>query len=368
MKIKNVNIIDYKVFKDFKIDFLNNKKEPLDLIVIAGINGTGKTTLLEYFFNNWTHANITIKDKDIFIKSKSGETNLYDSDIDFLNEISSLNEIINLEKADKLQKKLLYLPAKEKKDIVLGKQWSKHTQKPLNDEILNFISYLIFEKELSAKEAYKILREEINNIFEGLDIQVNFKNIDKNKRIFFENSLGDKIPIENLSTGEKELLEKIFYLHISDTKDSVILIDEPEISLHPSWQNRIIKIYKNFARKNNNQIIIATHSPQIIASTPNESLRILVKENNTINAISPNAYGMSINKALTDIMGVNELRDIEVQSQFNKVKNLIYTNNYDNTDFEKEFLKLEQMMQNDNIDFGLLKLELLKRKNDATNK
>jgi len=62
-----------------------------------------------------------------------------------------------------------------------------------------------------------------------------------------------------------------------DLKDSVILIDEPELSLHPNWQNHILRVYKNIANQGNNQLIVATHSPQIISSTPNQSLRILIK-------------------------------------------------------------------------------------------
>lgn len=308
MKIEKIQIDDYKVFKNFEIDFLDNKNKPLDLIVLAGINGSGKTTLFEYIIKKHNFSN-TIK----------------------------------------------YLEAK-----VINTH--------IKEEILKYIDFLIYDQELSAKDAYEELRNKINKIFSGFNLEVQFSNIDKDKNIFFKNNTGEKISIDDLSTGEKELLNKVFSLYASDIKDSVILIDEPEISLHPSWQNRIVKIYKNFAKQNNNQIIIATHSPQIVASTPNESLRILVKEKNKIKAISPNAYGMNVNKALTDIMGVNELRDIEVQNQYIKVKNMIHTNQYTSNDFENEFKKLEVMMQNDNIDLGLLKLELLKRRKNASSK
>ncbi|GHV21366.1 hypothetical protein FACS1894174_04680 [Bacteroidia bacterium] len=46
MKIQNIYIDKYKVFNDFDIDFRNNKGNIQNLIVLAGINGTGKTTLL----------------------------------------------------------------------------------------------------------------------------------------------------------------------------------------------------------------------------------------------------------------------------------------------------------------------------------
>ena len=47
MKLKHVHIDDYKLFHDFDIDFCD-EKGPLPIVVIAGVNGTGKSTLLSY--------------------------------------------------------------------------------------------------------------------------------------------------------------------------------------------------------------------------------------------------------------------------------------------------------------------------------
>ncbi|NQY22234.1 MAG: AAA family ATPase [Campylobacteraceae bacterium] len=328
MKIESIHIDQYKVLKNFDISFLDHNNKVLDLIVLAGINGSGKTSLFEYIMEVFQYRLTEIKDK-IKINTPDIPLALY-------------------------FKNTYYIEAKDSKNEI-------------EEEIIRYIEEQIFEKELSAKEAYNKVRTILDQIFDGLNIQIKFSKLDRDKNIFFENNEGKKIHISSLSTGEKELLNKIFYLFVADIKDSVILIDEPEISLHPSWQNRVIKIYKNFAKSNNNQIIIATHSPQIVASTPNERLRVLIKENNTIKAYSPDAYGMEVNKALTDIMGVNELRDIEVEYQYDKVKNLILKNKYSSESFKIELDKLEKMMQNDKIDFGLLKLEILKReKNDSS--
>jgi predicted ATP-dependent endonuclease of OLD family len=39
------------------------------------------------------------------------------------------------------------------------------------------------------------------------------------------------------------LLTKVLYLYLSEIKNQVILIDEPEMSLHPNWQNSILELY-----------------------------------------------------------------------------------------------------------------------------
>ena len=351
MKIENMQIDDYKVFKDFNISFLYSDNKPLDLIVLAGINGSGKTTILEFIIDKLYE---NIKQGEIFLNA---DDYIFNDIVLGSHKIYSITAVLRHRYSgtpyynviESFKKRIIYIKAQEQKTDEIKK------------EIIKYLDTLIFEKELSAKEAYKKLREELDFIFENLDMQAKFSGLDRDKNIFFENSLGGKISIDSLSTGEKELLSKVFFLYISDIKDSIILIDEPETSLHPSWQNRVVKIYKNFAKKNNNQIIIATHSPQIIASTPNESLRVLVKEGDNIKAYSPDAYGMQVNKALTDIMGVNELRDIEVQNQYDKVKNMILANEYKRENFQDELSKLGKMMENDSLDFGLLKLELLKR-------
>lgn len=295
MKIKSIHIDDYKVFKDFDISFLGSNGEALDLIVLAGINGSGKTTLFEYI----------VKKGKLGFSEKKGSINLdiKNFNIENVNEVN-MNSNSSHEDFMSLygEKALIELAVAFSDNIKYIKAQEQKTE-DIKKEIVRYVDIQIFEKELSAKEAYEVLTNTIDEIFNGLDLQVKFSGLDREKNIFFTNELNEKISIDELSTGEKELLSKIFYLYISDIKDSIVLIDEPEISLHPSWQNKIIKIYKNFAKQNNNQIIIATHSPQIVASTPNESLRVLVKENNTIKSLSLDAYGMQVNKALTDVMG-----------------------------------------------------------------
>ncbi|MFZ2968565.1 MAG: AAA family ATPase [Sulfuricurvum sp.] len=98
-------------------------------------------------------------------------------------------------------------------------------------------------------------------------------------------------------------------LYLQKAQNKVILIDEPELSLHPEWQNKVLKLYENFALKNNCQIIIATHSPHIIAQTPHKYLRILVQEEGKIVAkqFDGSPLDRDINTILKTIMGADYL-------------------------------------------------------------
>jgi predicted ATP-dependent endonuclease of OLD family len=75
--------------------------------------------------------------------------------------------------------------------------------------------------------------------------------------------LDDKeINAYQLSSGEKQLLVILLTVLVQDNKPSILLMDEPETSLHIEWQRKLIKYIREL--NPNVQIIIATHSPDII--------------------------------------------------------------------------------------------------------
>jgi len=81
--------------------------------------------------------------------------------------------------------------------------------------------------------------------------------------------------LKRASSGEQCLLVMMLGIAGHITDNSVILIDEPEISLHPRWQEEfIILLTRTFSSYAGCQFIIATHSPQIISRLPSEGCYI----------------------------------------------------------------------------------------------
>lgn len=72
----------------------------------------------------------------------------------------------------------------------------------------------------------------------------------------------ESIKIENLSSGERQLLYILSRVANTKDKQAFLLMDEPEISLHLNWQEKLIRSIKKLNR--NCQIIIVTHSPAIV--------------------------------------------------------------------------------------------------------
>ena len=82
----------------------------------------------------------------------------------------------------------------------------------------------------------------------------------KNEIMFAQD--GDELLPYKLSSGEKQLLVILLTVLVQDNQPCVLLMDEPEVSLHVEWQQRIIEIIREM--NPNAQLILTTHSPAMV--------------------------------------------------------------------------------------------------------
>ena len=75
---------------------------------------------------------------------------------------------------------------------------------------------------------------------------------------------GKEALLSQASSGEKEILNFLFGVCVFNVKNGLILIDEPELHLHPKWQGMLRDLLLEISRATGNQIIVATHSPVFI--------------------------------------------------------------------------------------------------------
>ena len=128
---------------------------------------------------------------------------------------------------------------------------------------------------LYVKDSWEKLKK-YDNLFEKLSLLKDIINCRYKHKVFsFDSKEGfviqssdsqqsKKIPVEMLSSGEQNELV-LFYemLFKCDSKD-LVLIDEPEISLHLEWMQSMIGDLKRVADKNKMSLLIATHSPDLV--------------------------------------------------------------------------------------------------------
>lgn len=91
-------------------------------------------------------------------------------------------------------------------------------------------------------------------------------------RVLFEED-GRQCTIDTLSTGEKQIVFRGGYLlrYADAVPGALVLMDEPELSLHPKWQSRILDFYDRLANPSadaGGQLILATHSPFVVHGSP----------------------------------------------------------------------------------------------------
>ena len=305
MKIEYLEIKNYKQFTDLTLDLTYPKGhekegEPLDKICIIGQSGTGKTNLLHLIMNSTIHhlssrffftskksyikIKYKIKNKNSIEEFKSTDTEkveltkikqeqeqgyLIDVSKEEIHEIWSIlkSKIDNyatkrLEYVNQLSNKLLSIDNYEKKNFKRDiKDWENK-----NNNILEQISDKLNEILIRFNlQLTKIDKNELSYT------KLNFKDLSSNKTIEYR----------NVSTGTKNLLSTFIPLKSYNPKDSIILIDEPENSFYPDIQRELTDLYMNVGE--NNQLIMATHSPLIASSfEPWEVVELKFDKNNQI--------------------------------------------------------------------------------------
>ncbi|MCD8416372.1 AAA family ATPase [Tenacibaculum finnmarkense genomovar finnmarkense] len=114
--------------------------------------------------------------------------------------------------------------------------------------------------------------DKFNPLLEKLNLEVDLVNTEYSIPIINKRN-EEIIPIQHTSTGTKGLLLSFLPLFKLNTKDAIILMDEPERSLYPDMQMSLMENYQNLAP--DAQFIVATHSPFIAASFEPEERFIL---------------------------------------------------------------------------------------------
>lgn len=88
------------------------------------------------------------------------------------------------------------------------------------------------------------------------------KTIVRNSNEILFSQYGETLQPYMLSSGEKQMLVILLTALVQENRPGVMLMDEPEISLHIEWQQRLITLIRTL--NPNTQIILCTHSPAII--------------------------------------------------------------------------------------------------------
>ena len=130
--------------------------------------------------------------------------------------------------------------------------------------------------------------------------------------------------MDTISSGEREIINFIFGLFLEQLNDGIIIIDEPELHLHPTWQKKLIQILKEETKDKNVQIILVTHSSSFISYD-----------------ILNNIYRIYKEKGYSKCLRINDLLDTEDKNNIRKSLNIINATNNEKIFFSNYVILVE---------------------------
>ena len=128
-------------------------------------------------------------------------------------------------------------------------------------------------------EQWKMLQEQLDRIFTQRDRFVKVANellqrktmkISDSNELVFTTRTGKKLTPHMLSSGEKQLLILLSEALLQRQSPSIFIADEPELSLHVTWQEKLVSSLRNL--NSHAQIIFATHSPDIVGALADRAI------------------------------------------------------------------------------------------------
>lgn len=119
------------------------------------------------------------------------------------------------------------------------------------------------EKLSSYDDVYKKI-ELFSRILNSKRLSFKKIKIDSKSGFSFETEKNRALKLIQLSSGEQHQVVLLYELIFKTEQNVLVLIDEPEISLHVAWQKEFLKDLQEIINIQNMPVVIATHSPQII--------------------------------------------------------------------------------------------------------
>lgn len=154
------------------------------------------------------------------------------------------------------------------------------------------------------------------------------------------------LSINDISSGEYHLLNSLIGMFANITKDSLILIDEPEISLHPNWQMRYITFLKKvFVNFSSCHFILSTHSHFLVSDLEGKSSSVTaLNRDSKTNELSAkilqgaDTFGWSAEDVLFRVFSVKSARNHYFEMAVADLLNLLAIKS-------KDFKKINEILE-----------------------
>lgn len=155
----------------------------------------------------------------------------------------------------------------------------KYRESNKTSKILAYFIHSQYKQAGNMANAFNDFETKNANAFKDLKVYIDSVNLffrDSGKNLCFDTSTGQLVfsmlgqdgrkvirSIAHLSSGERQILILFTFLAFIAKSNGIFIVDEPEISLHPKWQNEFMPAFLELCPEDT-QLLIATHSPEIV--------------------------------------------------------------------------------------------------------
>ncbi len=247
--------------KRIRIDSLWNGKRPVDwelrpdVNILSGVNGVGKSTILNRVVRHLTDITKQRDGNDgVHLTFSPDEANTVD--FDFIRSID--HPAISADIINKITDNILH--SELDFNLYLLQRRYLDYQVNLSTRMLELFASQAPDATDKAQEIAKekqVFLDMVDSLFKDTA-----KSVCRDKNELYFTSFGETIEAYKLSSGEKQMLIILLSALVQDKKHCVLFMDEPDVSLHVEWQQKLISMVRTL--NPNAQIVITTHSPAMI--------------------------------------------------------------------------------------------------------
>lgn len=399
MRVKKLKIENFRGIRNLDLSF-----EGSEMVVFAGVNGAGKTTVLvamQYLFSwyvarlkNQKGKGLQLDESDItngqpycFIEIEIEEhdhtvrwslfkkRSSYRKPVDRLASRAELNDFVDSKMEIFADGKEHNLPlvdfysVNRVVDAVPLRVRKKHELGPLDafdsglSNSVNFHSFFLWfrEREDLENELYRELGKKFHGDMQLVAVRSAIRNllpgyekfrVKRDPLSFVVEKKGETFSFGQLSDGEKSYIALVCDIARkmamanprSDfplERSAIVMIDEIELHLHPEWQMGVVDhLKKTFPRV---QFFLTTHSPHIVTNLRNSGCDTLVAlDRGEAVPTTQNQYGQTVDFILNDVFQLKSLRNGDVQKKIDEIWNLLKKGDCTSVKYRKLLLWLRE--------------------------
>jgi adenylate kinase len=259
-------------------------------MVIAGPNGSGKSTLLNSIRATAGYSNIMYVGPHRAMRKQTVQQR------HLMTQAFSLETLLSSPNVSGIEGIRIFDGSRDPWGYDESANYLKHTLCQIEVDRLQAIGNRVDREGEIQKgtllDPWKPLRELTSNLLPHMSFErIDATNRDQVRVLFRVHRLDTLVDLDELSSGEKSIIQMFYPLVERDIKSLVkeidtgpqtvdrpelcVLIDEPELHLHPNLQVKVLDYLRVLTSRQRTQVIVATHSPTIVEGATFEELFLL---------------------------------------------------------------------------------------------